>query len=327
MGGTVDLPAFHYALRHARPVTFNMALNLRTRVRISAWTPGMVRVSSKGFEPCEHPLDALPFRHPLGLVFSVASWFRASGAHIEIESASPPKSALGGSSAAAAAIIGAFSRAFSRAGAELMSRKTIVVLAHALESVCAGVPCGMQDHLAAAYGGVNAWEWPADPEGPPFERRVLLPVKDHPWLNERFVLAFCGRQHASADVNGIWVSRFLEGKDRDLWTRMCGLSRRFCGAVEARATAEAVSVMEEELGLRREMTPEVLDPAMRLVIDAARREGCGARFTGAGGGGCVWALGEPEAVRRTRSAWAGLLADISEGGLLEASVDGEGLAY
>lgn len=101
MGGSLDLSTFYLPLRHYAPCTVNMALNMRTRVRISPHPHGNVKISSKGFKGAEYPLLQAPMRHPLGLLFAVAAYFGQSGIHITVESASPPRSGLGGSSAAA----------------------------------------------------------------------------------------------------------------------------------------------------------------------------------------------------------------------------------
>lgn len=95
MGGTLDLEAFCLPLGYLRPCTFNIALDLRTRVVLSAYRQGRVRISSRGFEDAEFDIDQTPFDHPLGLMFAVAAYFRAEGVRVHIDSASPPRSALG----------------------------------------------------------------------------------------------------------------------------------------------------------------------------------------------------------------------------------------
>ncbi|WP_246556018.1 hypothetical protein [Desulfonema magnum] len=89
MGGTLDISTFYYPLRRLRPCTFNIALNMRTRVRLFPYHKGMIKVSSKGFESAEYSLDQARFDHPLGLMFAVAAYFGAEGVHIDIESSSP----------------------------------------------------------------------------------------------------------------------------------------------------------------------------------------------------------------------------------------------
>jgi D-glycero-alpha-D-manno-heptose-7-phosphate kinase len=73
------------------------------------------------------------------------------------------------------------------------------------------------------------------------------------------------------------------------------------------------------------MTPDVLDGTGRTLAAAARRAGCGARFTGAGGGGCIWAVGEAAAIDGLRPRWAEILATRPGAGLLSAGVAAQGL--
>ncbi|MEA3429538.1 MAG: galactokinase, partial [Thermodesulfobacteriota bacterium] len=160
MGGTLDISTFYYPLRHLSPCTFNIAVNLRTRVCLFPYKKGIIKISSKGFKGEKHSLDQAPFNHPLGLMFAIAAYFGAEGVHVDIDSSSPPRSALGGSSAAAVALIAAFSKLGQMQTAGPGSRQKIALLAHALEESVAGVPCGLQDQLASVYGGVNAWYWP-----------------------------------------------------------------------------------------------------------------------------------------------------------------------
>ena len=79
MGGTLDLPIFYYALRHLDPCTVNIALGLRTRVRLLPYRDGYIKISSRGFKDAEFPTDAAPFDHPLGLMFATAAYFNAGG--------------------------------------------------------------------------------------------------------------------------------------------------------------------------------------------------------------------------------------------------------
>ena len=88
LGGTLDLRTFHYPLTHMKPSTFNIALGLRTRIRLLPYRKGMIRISSKGFERAEFPGGRASFSHPMGLMFAVASYFGVAGVHIEIISSS-----------------------------------------------------------------------------------------------------------------------------------------------------------------------------------------------------------------------------------------------
>ncbi|MDY6951399.1 MAG: galactokinase [Thermodesulfobacteriota bacterium] len=320
-GGTLDIKTLYYTLGYLSPCTFNIALNLKTRVRLRPYTSGLVKVSSRGFQSEVHPADRAPFDSPLGLMLAVAACFRVGGVHIDIMSESPPKSALGGSSSAAVALTGALSMTLGDGGHE----EKIVLLAHAIEEAIAGVPCGLQDHLAAAYGGVHVWSWPSDPTEPPFKRREVLTKKDYEELENRLLVAYCGVPHESSDINTKWIRGFLAGKDRHLWSDIAGYTKTFVKALGLKDWTSAAQAMNKEVESRREMTPEVFDPVGRTLLEVAMSHHCGARFTGAGGGGCIWALGEARHIQGLQSAWTDILSTDKEARLLQGKVDPEGL--
>jgi D-glycero-alpha-D-manno-heptose-7-phosphate kinase len=325
LGGTLDIKTFYYQLHHLSPCTFNIAIRLRTSVRLYPYKNDMIKISSTGFADTEYPADRVPFDHSLGLMFSIASYFRASGVHIVIDSVSPPRSALGGSSAAAVALIGAFSKLFESAGQPSFSLEKTAMLAHTIEESVAGVPCGMQDQLAAAYGGVNAWYWNGDAAGPAYEQKVLAEKKQYQKLEKQILLAYCGMPHESKNINGKWVRQFLSGRYRKLWAEIAGFAHSFVEAFAGSDIKKALKAMNNEMEIRRKMTPEVLDAMGDKLVKSVVENGCGARFTGAGGGGCIWALGEEEDVLRLKGLWEGLLADQEEARLLPVEIDPDGL--
>ncbi len=325
LGGTLDLKTFYYQLHHLSPCTFNIAIRQRTCVRLNPYKSDMIKISSSGFADAEYPAARAPFDHPLGLMFSIATYFRARGVHIVIDSASPPRSALGGSSAAAVALIGAFSKLFEKKGQPSLSTKKTAMLAHTIEESVAGVPCGMQDQLAAAYGGVNAWYWNANVFGSLFKQRVLVEKKHYQTLERQILLAYCGMPHESKNINGKWVRQFLSGRYRNSWAEIAEHTHSFVEALVGFDIKAALAAMNSEMKIRKKMTPEVLDAMGEKLINSAVENKCGARFTGAGGGGCVWALGEGKDLRRLHDIWEGLLADRNEASLLAMEIDPDGL--
>ena len=146
VGGTLDIAPFLYPLYRYSPCTFNIAIDLSTRVRLSAYRDDMVKITSRGFEPSAFPAGQAPFDHPLGLMFAITTHFGVSGLHVDIESTSPPRSALGGSSVAAVALVAALQTAILNEPpvVDAAFRKQVALLAHALEESVAGVPCGKQ---------------------------------------------------------------------------------------------------------------------------------------------------------------------------------------
>jgi D-glycero-alpha-D-manno-heptose-7-phosphate kinase len=60
-------------------------------------------------------------------------------------------------------------------------------------------------------------------------------------------------------------------------------------------------------------------------LKAAVALNCGARFTGAGGGGCIWALGDVKHIDSLRPIWEEILSSEKEGSLLDLKIDSQGL--
>lgn len=320
MGGTLDIKTIHLPMAHLSPATFNLAIDLRTDVSLFPYTAGVVKVSSRGFESVEFPAAAAPYNHPLGLMFAIADYYNVSGLHIVIHSASPPKSALGGSSAAAVALVCAL--ASLQAGpADGLSRKEIALTAHAIEEGAAQVPCGLQDQLASVYGGANAWYWRSLSGHPDFKRVIVFDQARCLDFNDRFIVAYCGVPHVSKDINSRWMNHFIRAEDRDLWRNIIHASRSFIEALSAGRMEEAILSMNRESELRKQMTPDVFDDMGESLAGCARELDCGARFTGAGGGGCVWALGAPESIRRLKNEWKTLLRSREDACLLETRID------
>jgi D-glycero-alpha-D-manno-heptose-7-phosphate kinase len=224
LGGTLDISTFNYPLRHLNPCTFNIAIGLRTRVKLFPYKNGFVKISSKGFKPVEYPSGKAPFNNELGLMFAIAEYFHADGVHILIDSESPTRSALGGSSVAAVALIGAFSKLYENLDQAPLSKKNIAHLAWQIESFVAGTTCGIQDMLAAAYGGVNAWYWRPFISDSIFVKKTIIKKKLFKELEECLLLAYCGIPHESLNINGKWMSRFCSGQLLNIRT---GLSIQF----------------------------------------------------------------------------------------------------
>lgn len=322
LGGTLDISTFYLPLAHLRPATFNIALDQRTFVTLSPWTRDRIKVSSRGFEPAEFHGEKVRFDHPLGLMFAIAGYFNAHGVHIQINSTSPPRSALGGSSSAAVALVAGF---FSALEQEINPEK-IAWLAHYIESSVAGVPCGVQDQAAAAFGGVNLWRWKMGEIGPEFDQLpVFTDAQDIENLNDHLLVAYCGIPHVSKDINKQWVESFVQGKTRGVFGEIAKITQDFFNAVKARNFVLAGELMVQETRLRLQMTPEVLDKTGKKLFERAIDLHCGARFTGAGGGGCLWALGEKERISQLAPAWQEVLDPVAGGKILRARIDTNGI--
>ena len=199
------------------------------------------------------------------------------------------------------------------------------MLAHVLEEAVAGVPCGRQDQLAAAFGGVNAWYWQTENTGSVFRKKIVVNKSYFSKLEEHLLVAYCGRPHESKNINGIWINQFLSGRYRRLWAEIVKNTKKFIDAMGAKNYRQASAAMNKEMVIRKKMTPEVLDSMGKNLVASAVKNNCGARFTGAGGGGCIWALGEIDDIDKLKVIWKESLATKKGACLLDVKIDSKGL--
>ncbi|HMA67351.1 MAG TPA: galactokinase [Desulfosalsimonadaceae bacterium] len=327
MGGTLDIRSFYYPLASLGPCTVNFALNLRTTVRLLPYQSGAVKVSSSGFESAAFRMDEIPLEHPLGLMLAIGAYFQIDGIHMRIDSPAPVKSALGGSSVAAVAAIGAYQMLLERLGREPLSRQQIARLAHGIEEGTAAAPCGMQDQLAAVYGGVHAWHWKGPDCDCGVQKEALCRQESHSSLDKSFLLAYCGVPHESKNINGRWIRQFLSGRHYRQWMEILECTQGFAGALRISDFEAAAGWMNRETDIRCELTPDVLDDTGRMLVSAARDTGCGARFCGAGGGGCVWAVGNSAAIGAVKRKWQRITEERAGSRLIAAGIDWQGLQW
>lgn len=324
-GGTWDIKAMALPLEGVGPVTINMALTMRTRVVLSPFKKGWVKVSSRGFSSGEqYKRDQLRFDTPLGLFFAAIAHFGFHGLHARIASEVPPRSALGGSSTALVALIRALSRLRQALGQSPLPPREILHLGYHLEDGVSGGGCGIQDQGAAVYGGVNQWEWHFSRRRYPFQRMPLLDTTGQRELSQRILVAFSGKDHASGEINRGWIRDFLSGRTRTGWIEANEKVRGLGAALVSRKWSRAVGFLMEEMAIRREITPDCLIPITAKLIDQAEDQGCGARFAGAGSGGSVWALGDIDGIQSLRKVWEKTLARARGGKLLDCRVDPRG---
>ena len=322
LGGTLDISTFYLPLQNITPSSFNIALNSRTKVCLSSFKKGYIKVSSKGFKSAVFKENEVSFNHPMGLMFACANYFNVHGVHIHIESSSPPRSALGGSSAAAVAIISAFFEIFDKP----IIPEQVAWLAHYIESSVAGVPCGMQDQLAAAFGGVNQWIWKMGKTSPEFQQVPIFDQDvDIKAFSSNIIVAYCGIPHVSKDINSQWVQSFIKGETRMIFEQIADLTTQFSKAVKKKNYSKAARLMNQETKLRLEMTPDVLDNTGKKLFKSAMEFNCGARFTGAGGGGCLWAIGEKYDISRLKPFWEKILGPVKDAKVLNTRIDNNGI--
>jgi D-glycero-alpha-D-manno-heptose-7-phosphate kinase len=144
-------------------------------------------------------------------------------------------------------------------------------------------------------------------------------------VSERLLVAFSGRSHVSSRVNRGWVAGFLSGESRAGWLEANEIVRGLAEAIRNKEWDRCARLLREEMAIRRVITPDALIPLTARLIELAEKAGCGARFTGAGCGGSVWALGDKARIQSLREVWSDCLRPVRGAQLLGCNVDPKGV--
>ncbi len=324
-GGTLDIKAIALTLQQFTPSTVNFAVDMRTYISLRAYKLNMVKVTSCGFAKEEYQFGQAPFDTPLGYFFAILSFFNVHGVEVVISSTSPLKSALGGSSAAGIALIYALSKTLDGIGEQKLSKKQMVHLAYYLEDSVGVSFCGMQDHLAACYGGVNQWIWKYSLPNEPFNRVKLLDNAGCNELSPHLLIAYSGEVHNSVEINLKWTANFHSAKNRDKWVELIQHVDEFADSIKHKNWGKAISALRKEMRIRMQITPECMIPLTKKLLHTANQAGCAARFAGAGGGGCFWALGELKDIEKLTGIWECILPKNNGARLLNNKIAEQGV--
>jgi D-glycero-alpha-D-manno-heptose-7-phosphate kinase len=293
-GATLDIWPLY--LFHENPVTINFAVNLCTHCRIEP-TGGkeiVLRsvdlVREERFESLAALHKAKKYRLPL-LALLVRFFAPEGGFLLESTSEAPAGAGISGSSSLMISAASALNRMTGRG----FSIEKIREIAQNVEAQVIRVPTGCQDYYPAMYGGVSAVA--LSPAG---ITRTALPVSAGE-LDQRFVLAYTGEPRNSGINNWEVIKAHIDG-DKQVhrnFDHIAAAANAMRCALEAHNWPEAARVMREEWTSRKKNIPTITTPLIDELVSATRRVGStAAKVCGAGGGGCVVFLVEPEAKER-----------------------------
>jgi D-glycero-alpha-D-manno-heptose-7-phosphate kinase len=293
-GGTLDIWPLY--LHHQNAVTVNFAVDRYTTCEITPRKDGEIHISSDDLkhEQVYPSLDALRSskKHTLPLAAETLKFFTPStGLTVRTHSESPAGAGISGSSALLIATCSALNK-LTGAGYNI---ENIRVIAQNLEARIIRVPTGCQDYYPAMYGGVSAIEL-----GPAGIKRVGLDVPPDE-LNARFVLAYTGVPRNSG-INNWEVTKAHVGGDKQVhknFDRIAAIAHSMRQALEKQDWKEVARLVREEWVNRKKNAPGLSTPLIDSLIEKTRKAGsAAAKVCGAGGGGCVLFLVEPDAKQR-----------------------------
>jgi len=292
-GGTLDIPPLH--LFHQPAITVNVAIDLAAEVRVRRRAGRSIRL----FAVDQQRQLLWPSREKISwsrepFLELVARLIRSlapdTGLDIWTDCHAPAGAGTGGSSALAVATAAALAAVTGRR----LDRPTLIEQARNIETQAIHVPTGYQDYYAAAYGGASAIEF-----GLTGIRRTSIGEKRFlAQLERHLLLLYLGKPRFSGVNNWELFKRHIEGNQKTvaLFEALKENAISMRNAFLQQDMASIAELLNRDWSIRRRALPAMSSPAIDRLIRALRRAGAlGARVCGAGGGGCLALVIEPEA--------------------------------
>jgi D-glycero-alpha-D-manno-heptose-7-phosphate kinase len=292
-GGTLDIWPLY--LFHPGAVTINAAISRYAYCVIETHAAGnrKIRLVSRDTKREESFASFAAMvaakRYHLPLLAEIAKFFAPQGGFtLTTNSEAPAGAGIGGSSAMAVAICAALDR-FTGAG---KSKVDWIHISRDAEAIVIKVPTGTQDHYPPAFGGAAAIELP-----PGGERRVELRL-DATELEKRLVVCYTGKPRQSAINNWEVFKAHIDGrrKVQSNLAQISEIAQAMRHSLEKADWKETGRLMREEWTFRKKSFSKISTRTIDRIIEGARKKGAlSGKVCGAGGGGCVVMLIEPDA--------------------------------
>ena len=210
----------------------------------------------------------------------------------------PPGSGMGSSSALVVAIIGGLCAWTARS----MEKKNIAEIAYVIERSDVGIPGGMQDQYAAAFGGFNLIR---------FERNgvtvdplsISVPVKNE--LEYRLLLCSTGTTRPSGGILSRQIKSYRDKNQRvlDALHEIKKLTLDLHNELVHGRVEEFGALLGEEWELKKQLDPAISnDEVDKLYRTALENGAVGGKLLGAGGGGYLLLFAEDGAQKKLSSA-------------------------
>jgi galactokinase/mevalonate kinase-like predicted kinase len=315
-----------YAYAHVKPAD-------RIILEIYSDQPGLPGANS--LICLEAPLNSLPFSYgdesdilkaPVNRLYSFSEEFRKKisnkGVHITLWTEVPRQSGLGGSSLLILLILTGL-RSFYSLDSDQHNNYAIAELTQRVEAKELGITCGYADRYVPLFGGLAYIDY----RGKLYQKEIYKePLATYERMNNyadrlKIVAACTGLQHESGDVHGPMRARYLD--EYKHWQTVGGeIPPMLHYMREAWETAwrGKIALLDNDMlvfGQLMNRNHDIVNQMMEycefhggagwannMLINTALKEGAlGAKLTGAGQGGSVFALINPKNRGKIITTW------------------------
>ena len=301
-GSTLDIYPLHVFMGGA--LSLNAALTLTSEITLEPHgDPGITIVSDDlALEQTAPEAAALDVDGPLGFIARIIKFYAKPGLGFTVHTRNnvPKGSGLGASST----LLIALSHALNALNEEPHDAEDLVRIGVNIEAQDMQVPAGKQDHYSATYGGLSVIFFDHDQN-----RRE--PISDDPAfedeLDRRMVISFAGAPRFSGASNWNMLKAYIDGdaQARKNLDAIKSIALDMLDALRAHDLDAFATLLQTEWEHRRNIADGVSTPEIEKMMEAARGAGARAsKICGAGGGGCMITVADPDARASVRNALA-----------------------
>ncbi|MBO4433673.1 MAG: GHMP kinase [Clostridia bacterium] len=145
-------------------------------------------------------------------------------------------------------------------------------------------PIGKQDQYAAAYGGLNFYEFRKD--GSVTVEPVMMDKYKKRELEENLMMFYTGQLHSASAILKEQSGNISAGEKQKSQLKMCDLARELFSSLTAGNVDAMGEILHENWLLKKTLASGISNPAIDEAYEKAIKAGAiGGKLLGAGGGG------------------------------------------
>ena len=309
-GGWSDGPPFS---AEAGGAVVNVAISRYSYATLIAAEPGEFVLESADYNQyiAVRDIRELEYDGSLDLLKAAMRRMKAEfGGRLITRSEAPPGSGTGSSASMGVALVGLLDAVLERG----MSRMEIAALANLLETEELSIRGGKQDQYAAACGGLSYMTF----EDPEVTVEPLTPSRDFILeLEKSLLLVYTGKSRLSGDIISTVMDAYLRNETAmtEPLMNLRDAGHQMRDAIVAEDLVRVGEVLDRNWENQKRLYESMTTPKIEALMAMARGEGVlGGKACGAGGGGCIVLLCEPDRehlVRRSVEDLGGHIIDFS----------------
>lgn len=210
----------------------------------------------------------------------VLNMLRISGVEITSTADVPAGTGLGSSSSFTVGLLHAL---YSYKG-KFVSKEKLAQKACEIEIEHLKNPIGKQDQYAAAYGGLNYYQFNKD--GRVFVEPIIMKNSMYQQLEKNLMMFYTGQLHSASKILKEQSGNITSGDKEANQLRMCELARELKDELQHNNIDAMGEILHEGWTLKRTLANGISNPVIDEYYDIAMKHGAiGGKLLGAGGGG------------------------------------------